>query len=103
MSDAMSETFEVITARDSSDARVQLQIDDRVARIILNNPPLNMLSLDMMGAISEAINLASRERGVCAVVFEPAPKCRAFSAGIAMEDHRPEVAYQVLEAFHGIF
>jgi len=99
----MSDTFELITDAGASDARVQLRFDNRVARIILNNPPLNMLSLDMMGAISDAINRASRETSLCAVLFEPGPRCRAFSAGLSMEEQRPEVAYQMIEAFHGIF
>jgi len=100
----MTDVIELGAAKDSGDARVLLRIDDRVARIVLNNPPLNMLSLDMLGAMSEAINRANRENNnICAIVFEPGPKCRAFSAGLSMEEHRSEVAYQMLEAFHGIF
>src|SRR3954468_22785021 len=99
----MTDTYDTATARDTGDPRVRLTIEDRVARIVLDNPPLNMLSLDMMGAIAEAVNVAAREPSLCAIVFEPGSRCRAFSAGLAMEEHRPEVAYQMLEAFHGIF
>jgi cyclohexa-1,5-dienecarbonyl-CoA hydratase len=99
----MSDVFEFATTKDPGGAKVQLRIENRVAHIVLNNPPLNMLSLEMMGAMSDAINQATREQNLCAIVFEPGPKCRAFSAGLAMEEHRPEVSYQMLEEFHGIF
>ena len=100
----MTDSYEATsTTREQSDTRVQLTVEDRVARIVLNNPPLNMLSTDMLGAISDAVNAAARHESLCAIVFEPGPKCRAFSAGLSMDDLRAEVAYQMLEAFHQIF
>jgi cyclohexa-1,5-dienecarbonyl-CoA hydratase len=98
----MTDSIEAAT-NEQVDGRVSLTIDDRVARIVLNNPPLNMLSMDMLVAISEAVNTASRHPALCAIVFEPGPKCRAFSAGLAMEELRAEVAYQMLDTFHQIF
>ena len=82
--------------------KVTLTIDNRVARISLNHPPLNVLSLESMSEIVEAIHKGSKEEGVCAFLFEAGPDARAFSAGITMEEHRGDVAYQVLDAFHGI-
>ena len=38
-----------------------------------------------------------------AVVFEAAPDSRAFSAGVAIEEHVAETIYQMLESFHNIF
>lgn len=99
----MSNTDETSTAREKAKPRVHLRIEDRVARIVLDNPPLNVLTLEMLEAVSTAIHDAAREPALCAISFEPAPGCRAFSAGVAMEDHRPEIAYQLLDAFHGIF
>lgn len=99
----MTNPLEAHAAVDVSDHRVQLRIENRVARIVLNNPPLNMLTLEMLNSISKAINEANRTEALCAILFEPGPRCRAFSAGLSMEDQRPEVAYQMLEAFHGIF
>jgi cyclohexa-1,5-dienecarbonyl-CoA hydratase len=99
----MTDSFEVTPASEFADARVLLTIDDRVARIVLNNPPLNMLSMEMLVGIADAVNEASRHEALCAIVFEPGPKCRAFSAGLAMDELRAEVAYQMLESFHQIF
>lgn len=98
----MSEAFEY-SGQDDQSSRVVLRIDDRVARISLNNPPLNTLTIEMMALITDAINTAARDAGLCAIVFEVGAGCRAFSAGVALEDHAPEVAYQLIDAFHSIF
>jgi len=98
----MSDVPELLS-RDDVSSKVSLRVDDRVGRISLNHPPLNTLTIEMMGAITQAINVAARDPGLCAIVFEVGPKCRAFSAGVALEDHRPEVAYQLVDAFHTIF
>jgi cyclohexa-1,5-dienecarbonyl-CoA hydratase len=98
----MTEPEDLAPTQKPSAARVALTLDDRVARISLNNPPLNVFSLEVMAEITDAVHRAAKADGVCAFLFEAAPEARAFSAGIAMEEHRGEVAYQVLDAFHGI-
>jgi enoyl-CoA hydratase/carnithine racemase len=98
----MTEPEEFAAYRKQSPGRVALAIEDRIARISFNNPPLNVFSLDVMAEITAAIHAAAKVEGVCAFVFEAAPEARAFSAGIAMEERRGDVAYQVLDAFHGI-
>jgi cyclohexa-1,5-dienecarbonyl-CoA hydratase len=40
---------------------------------------------------------------VVAIVFEADKDCRAFSAGVAIEEHVEETIYQMLDAFHAIF
>ena len=99
----MSTPNESTSRRDDSTSKVQLRIDDRVARITINNPPLNVLTLDIVGALADAINDAAREPQLCAILFEPAPGCRAFSAGFAVEEHRAEIAYQLIDGFNAIF
>lgn len=98
----MTEPEEYTGARNAGLTKVTLTIENRVARIAFNNPYLNVFTLEMMGEILQAIHLAAKEEALCAILFEAAPETRAFSAGIAIEDHRGEVAYQVLDAFHGI-
>ena len=68
----MSDSIQMTAERNEQNPRVQLSIDDRVARIMLNNPPLNMLTLDMLTAIAAAVNEAARHEAICAIVFEPA-------------------------------
>src|SRR6185503_8249522 len=42
-------------------------------------------------------------RELVAVVFEADKECRAFSAGVAIEDHTQDTVFQMLDAFHQIF
>ena len=82
---------------------IKFQIDDRVARITLARPPLNILNIAMMREIGGAVNACAPKRDLAAIVFDSAPGTRVFSAGVAVEEHVPETAYQMLEAFHAIF
>jgi cyclohexa-1,5-dienecarbonyl-CoA hydratase len=81
---------------------IRFQIDDRVARITLARPPLNVLNIAMMREIGAALGELSREELV-AILFEAEKDSRAFSAGVAVEDHTPDTVYQMLDSFHAIF
>src|SRR5262249_48725250 len=82
---------------------IKFQIQDRVARVTFARPPLNIFNIAMMREISEALNQCVTERDLVAIVFEAAPEARAFSAGVAVEEHVPETVFQMLESFHNIF
>src|SRR5687767_468548 len=69
----------------SSYEHINFKIEDRVGRITLARAPLNVLHIAMMREIGDA------------------PDARAFSAGVAVEEHVPETIYQMLESFHNIF
>src|SRR5215467_2084491 len=86
-----------------SPKEVTLEVKDRVARITLVRPPLNILTIRMMKDMNQAIQRVGTMPEVCAIVFASAASTRAFSAGVAVEDHRPETAYQMLESFHSVF
>src|SRR5436853_5181520 len=82
---------------------IQFAITDRVARITLARPPLNVITMAMAKEIAEAVNRVGGMTEVCAIVFAAQPGTRMFSAGVSIEEHRPETVYQMLEAFHDIF
>src|SRR5256714_13264167 len=82
---------------------IQLNMADRVARIALARAPLNVLNIAMMREVGAALNECARARDLVAVVFEAARDLRAFSAGVAVEEHAAETIYQMLESFHNIF
>lgn len=82
---------------------IKFKIDDRVARITLARPPLNVLNIAMMREISDALNGCMHQRDLAAIIFDAAPDTRAFSAGVAVEEHVPRTVYQMLDAFHSIF
>src|SRR5213083_2136684 len=82
---------------------IKFMIDNRVARITFARPPLNVFNIAMMNEIGEALNECVSRREVVAIVFDAAKDARAFSAGVAVEEHVPETIYQMLESFHAIF
>src|SRR3989454_3238623 len=82
---------------------IRFNIADRVARITFARPPLNVFNIAMMNEIGEALNECVSRRDVVAIVFEAAADARAFSAGVAVEEHVPETIFQMLDSFHSIF
>ncbi|MBA3246764.1 MAG: enoyl-CoA hydratase/isomerase family protein [Pyrinomonadaceae bacterium] len=82
---------------------IRFTIEDRVGRITLARAPLNVLNIAMMREIGGALDECARQREMVAVVFESAPEVRAFSAGVAVEEHVEETIFQMLESFHDIF
>jgi cyclohexa-1,5-dienecarbonyl-CoA hydratase len=81
---------------------IRFKVEDRVARITLARPPLNVLNIAMMREITEAL-AQSAQREVVAIVFDADKECRAFSAGVAIEEHVEATIYQMLDSFHAIF
>src|SRR5688572_8116970 len=81
---------------------IHFQIHDRVARITFARPPLNVFNIEMMREITAAL-VESAQREIVAVVFAADKDCRAFSAGVAIEEHVQDTIYQMLDSFHAIF
>jgi len=78
---------------------VACQIHDHVARITLNQPPLNILDIPMIGELGDA--LARVESASDAKVLVIAHQGKAFSAGVSIKDHTPDKVGEMLERFHG--
>ena len=83
-------------------SNIRFKVEDRVARITFARPPLNVLNIAMMREITKALS-ESAQREVVAIVFDADKECRAFSAGVAIEEHVQETIYQMLDSFHAIF
>lgn len=81
---------------------IRYHVEDRVARITFARPPLNVFHIAMMREINAALNESAR-RDIVAIVFCADKDCRAFSAGVAIEEHVQDTIYQMLDAFHTIF
>jgi cyclohexa-1,5-dienecarbonyl-CoA hydratase len=82
---------------------IKFKIEDRVARITFARPPVNIFNIAMMREINDALNQCGRQRELVAIVFDAAADCRAFSAGVAVEEHVEETIFQMLDSFHAIF
>jgi len=82
---------------------INFTLAERIARIELARPPLNVLNIAAMQEINRALEGLARERGVCAVLLTAVAGSRAFSAGVDIGEHRAETVYRMLESFHNIF
>jgi cyclohexa-1,5-dienecarbonyl-CoA hydratase len=84
-------------------ANIKFEVQDRVARITFNRPPLNILNIAMMREINAVLNECAQQRALAAIVFDAAAGTRAFSSGVAVEEHVPATVFQMLDSFHAIF
>src|SRR5437899_12511572 len=96
------------TATDSTPAPAQgykfIQFDTStfIARLTLNHPPYNVLTVPMMAEIAEAIEGLSSRSDIKAILLKSsAPKM--FSAGISLEDSKSDRVFQTLDAFNRVF
>src|ERR1043166_9314041 len=82
---------------------IKFEIQDRVARITFARPPLNILNIAMMREINVALNECAEQKTLAGIVFDAAEGKRAFSAGVAVEEHVADTVFKMLDAFHSIF
>ena len=72
-----------------------------VARITLNHAPYNVLTVPMMTELAEAIESLNGRGDIKCILLDSSQKM--FSAGISLEDSRPERVFQTLDAFTRVF
>jgi cyclohexa-1,5-dienecarbonyl-CoA hydratase len=80
---------------------IQFEIKGSVARITLNNPPHNVLNVPMMTEMAQCIESLNGRGDIKAILLKSGQ--RTFSAGISLEDSRPDRVFQTLEAFNRVF
>ncbi len=80
--------------------KLTVEITGSVARISLNNPPLNVIDLEMMGALREHLIALEQKPNVTAIVF--AGNERVFSAGMDVAALTPQSVETTLNKFHAV-
>lgn len=80
---------------------IQFEITDFIARLSLDHPPHNVLAVPMMKEMAEAIESLNGRSDVKAILLQSAQP--TFSAGISLEDSRPDRVFQTLDAFTRVF
>lgn len=75
--------------------------DMHTARIILNRPPVNVLNIEMMKEINQALESFQNDVQLKAVVI--ASQGKAFSAGVDVSEHTEEKVEEMIHVFHKIF
>ncbi|MGA2510188.1 MAG: enoyl-CoA hydratase-related protein [Candidatus Acidiferrales bacterium] len=76
-------------------------IEGGVARITLNQPPLNIIDIPMLEEIHSALARIHSENEAKVLVIDHQGK--AFSAGVSIRDHTPDNVSDMIEKFHGMF
>jgi|ERR1051326_186914 cyclohexa-1,5-dienecarbonyl-CoA hydratase len=80
---------------------ITYEVRDGVARVTLNRPPLNILNIAMIDELQRALAGVRSEEAVKVLMIDHQGK--AFSAGVAIEDHTPDKVPEMLDKFHGVF
>lgn len=80
--------------------RIAVDLQVPVVRITLNNPPLNIIDLEMMGELQAALEQAEAIPQITATVLAGGE--RAFSSGVDIAAHAPDNVRVMLCAFHGV-
>jgi cyclohexa-1,5-dienecarbonyl-CoA hydratase len=80
---------------------IQFDTSTFVARITMNHPPYNVLTVPMMTELAEAIESLNGRGDIKCILLDSSQKM--FSAGISLEDSRPERVFQTLDAFTRVF
>lgn len=84
----------------ASTTRLNVDISASVARIALNNPPLNVIDLQMARELHQTFSALESRSEISILVFEG--DARAFSAGVDIKGHLPEQIREMLTSFHAV-
>lgn len=80
--------------------RTALDIHGPLARITLSHPPLNVIDFQMMDELQAALQQLEQRREISVVIISAGQ--RAFSAGVDVAVHTPELVQTMLQKFHGV-
>lgn len=83
-----------------SGAGVRLEIEGRLARLVLDRPPLNVLDIATLQSLSDALDAVRASRSLRVLAVSGAGK--AFCAGVDVADHAPDRVGETLRLFHGV-
>ena len=83
----------------TAESNLRIEERERIARVTIDRPPLNILNVGMVADIGEALVRLPAQNEF--IVFRGAGGC--FSAGADVADHTPERVGRLLGAFHHVF
>jgi cyclohexa-1,5-dienecarbonyl-CoA hydratase len=80
---------------------IEAVVQDGLGTITLNRPPVNVLNIEMMSEINQALDAWTNQKDIKIVLFNAKGKC--FSAGVDVGEHMGDIAFKMIEVFHGMF
>ncbi|MGB7554675.1 MAG: enoyl-CoA hydratase/isomerase family protein [Candidatus Korobacteraceae bacterium] len=81
-------------------ACITVDLQPPAARVVLNNPPLNVIDIPMMDELRAALEQIEARPEVSIIVFAGAE--RAFSCGVDIAAHAPDKVREMLTGFHSV-
>lgn len=84
----------------SAFTRIIAELRPPVARITLNNPPLNVMDVQMMDEMRGALEQIEARAEISVIVFAGGE--RAFSSGVEIAEHTADKIRGTLAAFHSV-
>ena len=82
---------------------INFEINNAVARLTLNKPPLNIIDIAMMAEMGEAIQSLKDQPSVRVLVIDAVEGSKAFSAGVDVDDHTADTVHDMIYGFHRVF
>jgi cyclohexa-1,5-dienecarbonyl-CoA hydratase len=83
-----------------STTRLKVEVLAPVARFTLYNPPLNIIDVAMMSELHRALVKIESSPEISVIIFEGDE--RAFSAGVDIRAHAPDLVHEMLTGFHAV-
>ncbi len=96
----MAETIAEPKSTESKLCRIAVEASLGVARIVLRNPPLNVIDIAMMEELAHVLAEIQTRTDVSVVMLSGAGK--EFSAGVDVAAHAPDKVREMLAKFHGV-
>jgi cyclohexa-1,5-dienecarbonyl-CoA hydratase len=81
-------------------SRIVVCHDQAVARITFTHPPVNVIDFQMMDELRDALSQIEQQKQVSVLLLDGSE--RAFSAGVDVAVHTPELIRTMFEKFHGL-
>jgi cyclohexa-1,5-dienecarbonyl-CoA hydratase len=79
---------------------LNVEVNAPVARITFSHPPLNVIDLPMMRELQPALAEIESRTDVSTILFQG--DARAFSVGVDIKAHVPELVHEMLTSFHAV-
>lgn len=84
----------------TSTTRIKVEIAPPIARLLLHNPPLNVIDIPMMQELHHALCEIEPRSDVSIVLL--AGNGQAFSSGVDIKAHVPKQVHEMLTNFHAV-
>jgi cyclohexa-1,5-dienecarbonyl-CoA hydratase len=88
------------TSAQTGFSRIAVEVQSPAARIVLKNPPLNVIDVAMMEELRASLEQIEARPEISVIVF--AGSEQAFSSGVDIAAHTPDKVRDMLTAFHSV-